>query len=113
MLDTLREHSWPGNVRELEHVVQRAIVDSASLDDAQMIRGLLGPSTEEPASSDGPFIGGDLTLQELEKRHIEAVLRRCGGNRTRAAEILGIERKSIYRKAKRLGIELDPEGESQ
>ena len=113
VLDTLREHSWPGNVRELEHVVQRAIVDSASLDDAQMIRGLLGPSTEESPSSDGPFIGGDLTLQELEKRHIEAVLRRCGGNRTRAAEILGIERKSIYRKAKRLGIELDPEGESQ
>jgi DNA-binding NtrC family response regulator len=50
-----------------------------------------------------------MTLKELEKRHIEAVLRRCGGNRTRAAEILGIERKSLYRKAERLGIALDPE----
>ena len=112
VLDTLRDHSWPGNVRELEHVVQRAIVDSASLADAQLVRGLLGPSIEEPPSSDGPSIGGNLTLKELEKRHIEAVLKRCGGNRTRAAEILGIERKSIYRKAKRLDIELDPEGET-
>ena len=67
-------------------------------------------SIEEAESSPtGPSIGDDLTLKELEKLHIEAILRRCGGNRTRAAEVLGIERKSLYRKADRLGIPLDPE----
>ena len=112
VLEALREHPWPGNVRELEHVVQRAIVDGGSLTDVLLVRSLLGPQPEVATSSDEPFIGDDLTLKELEKRHIEAVLRRCGGNRTRAAEILGIERKSLYRKADRFGIALDPDGET-
>ncbi len=103
-------HPWPGNVRELEHVVQRAIVDSGSLSDEQMIRSLLAAnSSNRQDIPPEPGIGDDLTLTDLERRHIEAVLRRCEGNRTRAAEILGIERKSLYRKAERLGIALDPE----
>jgi DNA-binding NtrC family response regulator len=110
VLATLTNYEWPGNVRQLEHVVQRAIVDSGSLSDPRVVRTLLdGPDKghrEEPAE---PRIGEDMTLKELEKRHIEAVLKRCQGNRTRAAEILGIERKSLYRKAERLGIALDPE----
>jgi DNA-binding NtrC family response regulator len=112
VLEALRDHPWPGNVRELEHVVQRVIVDSGSLADAQLLRALLGPAEVAAPSLDVPSIGGDLTLKELEKRHIEGVLRRCEGNRTRAAEILGIERKSLYRKAERLGIALDSEGET-
>ena len=104
----LQEYSWPGNVRELEHVVQRALVDSGSLADAQRIRtqleelgGKVDPETTAPG------IGDDITLRDLEKRHIESVLQRCSFNRTRTAEILGIERKSLYRKAERLGITLD------
>jgi DNA-binding NtrC family response regulator len=97
-------------VRELEHVIQRALVDSGSLSDSHRIRELLEGSPERTGEGETPLgIGDDLTLRELEKRHIEAVLRRCGGNRTRAAEILGIERKSLYRKANRLGITLDGE----
>jgi DNA-binding NtrC family response regulator len=110
VLDILVAHPWPGNVRELEHVVQRAIVDGSSLADEQMMRSLLsGTSSDQKDDTAGPGIGDDLTLADLERRHIEAVLRRCEGNRTRAAEILGIERKSLYRKAERLGIALDPE----
>jgi transcriptional regulator with GAF, ATPase, and Fis domain len=110
VLDLLGSHPWPGNVRELEHVVQRSIVDSGSLADALVVRSLLAGSGEaRPEAAPEPGIGDGLTLKELEKRHIEAVLKRCHGNRTRAAEILGIERKSLYRKAERLGIELDPE----
>jgi DNA-binding NtrC family response regulator len=110
VLDILNNHAWPGNVRELEHIVQRAIVDSGSLADPQVIRSLLaGPGEGRREETVEPGIGADMTLKELEKRHIEAVLRRCQGNRTRAAGILGIERKSLYRKAKRLGITLDAE----
>jgi DNA-binding NtrC family response regulator len=110
VLDILVAHPWPGNVRELEHVVQRAIVDGSSLADEQMMRSLLAvTSSDQKDDTAGPGIGDDLTLADLERRHIEAVLRRCEGNRTRAAEILGIERKSLYRKAERLGIALDPE----
>jgi DNA-binding NtrC family response regulator len=108
VLALLKAHSWPGNVRELEHVVQRAIVDSGSLADARSVQSLLSaPGDAEKLVDAAPAIGDDLTIDELEKLHIEAVLARCGGNRTRAAEVLGIERKSLYRKAKRLGIALD------
>ncbi len=108
VLEALAVHPWPGNVRELEHVVQRALVDTGGLVDVHSVVNLLvrdaaGPSAQPTA----PGIGDDLTLKELETRHIAAVLRRCSGNRTRAAEILGIERKSLYRKAERLGISLD------
>ena len=62
---------------------------------------------EQSAPAAGPAIGDDLTLEELERLHIAAVLRRYRGNRTRTAEVLGIERKSLYRKAERLGIALE------
>jgi DNA-binding NtrC family response regulator len=107
-LAMLQEYHWPGNVRELENLIQRATVDLGSLADAEAVRGLLGsPGRRETEDAISPGIGDELTLAELERLHIEAVLRRCGGNRSRAARILGIERKSLYRKAARLGIELD------
>ncbi len=111
VLEVLAEHPWPGNVRELEHVVQRVIIDSGALSDAHGVRSLLAATGANGGTErrSAPGIGDELTLTELEKRHIEAVLERCGGNRTRAARILGIERKSLYRKAERLGIALDPE----
>jgi DNA-binding NtrC family response regulator len=108
-LALLEAHPWPGNVRELENVIQRAAVDLGTLADPDGLGSVLGdrPRATEPDQC-RPSIGDDLTLEELERAHIEAVVRRCGGNRTRAAKILGIERKSLYRKAQRLGIELDP-----
>ncbi len=112
VLAIFESYDWPGNVRELEHVVQRALVDSGSLSDGPGIRELLEHDSNDLGERKAARgIGDNLTLRELEKRHIEAVLRRCGGNRTRAAEILGIERKSLYRKANRLGVTLDSEEE--
>jgi DNA-binding NtrC family response regulator len=109
VLSLFDAHPWPGNVRELEHVVQRTLVDTGSLTDVRRVREILDAAgkgqSESPKLS---AIGDNLTLEELERLHIAAVLKRCGGNRTRAADILGIERKSLYRKAKRLGIPLDP-----
>ena len=85
-IDLLREYPWPGNVRELENVVQRAAVDLGSLPRRRRRSSRLLPPADHGAPATGPAIGDDLTLEELERLHIEAVLTRCGGNRTRAAE---------------------------
>lgn len=111
-LEKLEQYSWPGNVRELEHVVQRALIDLGGLADAEALSRVL-PSEEDLESPAGPGsaverAGDEITLEELERLHIIATLRRWKGNRTRTAASLGIERKSLYRKAQRLGIDLDP-----
>jgi DNA-binding NtrC family response regulator len=108
----LTNHHWPGNVRQLEHVIQRAIIDSGGLSDHEVVTRILDSLDDEAADGDSlPSVGDDITLKELEKLHLEGVLRRCEGNRSQAARILGIERKTLYRKADRLGIDLDPEEE--
>ena len=105
VLRRLAAFSWPGYVRQLEHVVQRAIIDSGGLADADAVTTVLAAMDDRDAeAANQPAIGDDLTLTELERLHIKAVLERCAGNRTRAARILGIERKSLYRKIVRLGI---------
>jgi len=112
VVDLLSNHPWPGNVRQLEHVVQRAIIDSGGLDDPDSLARILSLMDDDVTSADAaPAVGDEVTLKELERLHVAAVLRRCSGNRSQAARILGIERKTLYRKAKRLGIDLDPEEE--
>lgn len=104
-ISLLSGYSWPGNVRELEHLVQRCLIDHGSMMDSQKVQAFLKPTTvSEPQAGSGPLIGDDITLEALERLHIKAVLESSGGNRTRSAEILGIERKSLYRKINRLGI---------
>ena len=114
VLDVLQSHDWPGNVRELEQVVRRLLIDTGGLWDAPALRRILshlpqpadGVSTTSrplplPAGGDdGPDL---VTLEEAERRHVIAVLEACGGNRTRAAGILGIERKTLGRKLSRWG----------
>jgi len=112
VVDLLSDQPWPGNVRQLEHVVQRAIIDSGGLDDPDSLARILASMDDDvPGADTVPTVGDEITLKELERLHVDAVLRRCSGNRSRAARILGIERKTLYRKAKRLGIDLDPEEE--
>jgi DNA-binding NtrC family response regulator len=107
VISMLQQQPWPGNVRQLENLVQRAMVDLESLSDLEGLSRLLTRHDESEVAQQLPAIGDDLTLTELERLHIEAVLERHKGNRSRTAEVLGIERKSLYRKAERLGIDLD------
>jgi DNA-binding NtrC family response regulator len=112
VVNLLINHPWPGNVRQLEHVVQRAIIDSGGLSDHDVVAQILRSMDDRETTADKqPKAGDVITLKELERCHLEAVLRRSEGNRSRAARILGIERKTLYRKAQRLGIDLDPEEE--
>jgi len=93
-LQVLRNYRWPGNVRELENVVQRLVVmTDGELIDVPDLPSLMRFS----ALGKGGF---DRTLAEVEAEYIRNVLASVGGNRTRAAEILGIDRKTLREKLK-------------
>ena len=103
-LDALLRHTWPGNVRELRNTIARRVVSSrGSLIEAF---DLTDPVTAAPAVlHDQPF--ADLpTLDDLERRYLLHVLDAVKGNRTRAAEVLGVDRRTLYRMAERFGIPL-------
>jgi len=97
MLRILIDYSWPGNVRELENVIQRAITlcqqETLFPEDlpASMIQEL-----DEDLVEKG--LRKKYSLDQLEKEYIQKVLIEAGGNKTRAAEILGLDRKTLYRK---------------
>jgi len=106
-------YSWPGNVRELENVIERAITLSqgariTSDDLPPRIRVERGGNKTPPLSADDleDLFSGLPSLDELERRYILHVLEATGSNRKRAAEILGINRKTLYRMAARFEIEL-------
>jgi two-component system response regulator AtoC len=100
VLDMLSSYPWPGNVRELENVVERAIALNTS--------GLLTPAdfTEEfqriPKGS-VIFPPELVPLDEIERQYILHVLQRLNGNMSRAAEILQIDRRTLYRMVERFG----------
>jgi two-component system response regulator PilR (NtrC family)/two-component system response regulator HydG len=88
---------WPGNVRELENVVERAV----ALAEGRMIEPAdLPPAMRERKNQDrlAAALAQGLTLEELEREYIERVLEAEGGNKTRAAQRLGLDRKTLYRK---------------
>jgi DNA-binding NtrC family response regulator len=98
--ETLRiliDYSWPGNVRELENVIQRAI--TLSQQETILPEDLPASMISE---LDEDIVGKGLrkkySLDQLEKEYIQKVLIEAGGNKTRAAEILGLDRKTLYRK---------------
>ncbi len=101
-LKALKEYDWPGNIRELENTVERAVVlsqgDGIELEDL-MYHGIgAGPAALSSLS------GNSKTLADMEKEYIKAVLKAQFGNKTRAAEILGIDRKTLWSKIKKYKI---------
>jgi DNA-binding NtrC family response regulator len=103
-LDALLRHTWPGNVRELRNAIERLVVSSrGSLIEAFDLTDTV--ATAPHVVQDQPF--SDLpTLDDLERRYLVHVLDAAKGNRTRAAEILGVDRRTLYRMAERFGIAL-------
>jgi DNA-binding NtrC family response regulator len=105
-------YSWPGNVRELENVIERAITLSQggriTADDLPPRIRVDTSNGTPPLSADdlSELFSGLPSLDELERRYILHVLDATGNNRKRAAEILGINRKTLYRMAARFEIEL-------
>ena len=102
----LQEMSWPGNVRELENTVNRlAIFASTRQITSDDVESEAHRPAEIPAAHAAAAVPPDRLL-ELERQHILQILKQTRGNRSEAARRLGIERKTLYRKALRLGIDL-------
>jgi DNA-binding NtrC family response regulator len=105
-VSALTNYRWPGNVRELENTIERLVVLSrgSNVDLADLpFKPPTGPDLEERLFTDLP------SLDEIERRYLLHVIDQVGGNRTRAAEVLGIDRRTLYRMAERFGIALSEE----
>jgi DNA-binding NtrC family response regulator len=100
-LDVLVRYGWPGNVRELENVVERALIlcDGGSIEPEHLPLGV----RLEPAFGGHEEDGKLVSLEEVERRYIKRVLQECKGHRQRAAQILGISERNLYRKLKEIG----------
>lgn len=100
-LKMMVQYDWPGNVRELENVIERAVI-LARTDTITQALLPIGTNRERPSAAheQAPLVA----LEEIERRHIEAVLARTGSHKSRSAEILGISRKTLDRKIVEYGL---------
>jgi len=96
-LAALENYSWPGNVRQLQHMMERLTIlaPQGKIDEAAVKEAI---ELTEPRDSSSE------TLADTEADHIRRVLAATGGNKSRAAKILGIERKTLYRKLERITL---------
>ncbi|MNU73040.1 Transcriptional regulatory protein ZraR [compost metagenome] len=99
-LDILIRHSWPGNVRELENVIQRSLIMGRGSIDVKDLSDYLKIQTPKNSGNRQSSQTEFLTLKEQEKEYILKVLDSVDQNKTKAAEILGIDRKTLGQKIK-------------
>jgi two-component system, NtrC family, response regulator AtoC len=96
-LASLGSYPWPGNVRELENVVERAAILCET--DLVGIRDLSIPGGPVPQEK-----GAGSSLEDMERDYILRVLRECHGNQSKASQVLGIDRKTLYLKLRKYGL---------
>jgi len=102
VMQLLMTYHWPGNVRELEHVIERALIMTGG---AMITAKDLPPHIQGPAE---PIVNlsipeNGLSLEEVEKELLRRALAKAGGNKSRAAQLLGITRRKLYSMLERLG----------
>ncbi len=106
-MEILIEYDWPGNIRELENVIERAAIlcrnDTIQPEDLSLPSATL--SLPAMTGSDNP-VGTAIPLKEIERFHIEGVLRSFRGNKTETAKVLGISLKTLYTKIQQYQIKL-------
>ena len=107
---TLVAYSWPGNVRELESTIEYAVLHARghNVVPEDLPEKLQSPQVRAAARSPLSALFEDLpSIDELERRYLLYILDVAAGNRTRAAEILGVDRRTLYRMIERFGISTD------
>jgi transcriptional regulator with PAS, ATPase and Fis domain len=106
VMHVFERYDWPGNVRELRNVIERAtIVAQGRVIDVQDLPPLSGFSAPHPpAASASADLAPGTTVDEAERRLIEITLEHTGGNKTRAAEMLGISLKTLHNKLNRMNL---------
>jgi DNA-binding NtrC family response regulator len=104
-MELLLGYSWPGNVRELENVIERAVTlgRGKAIMPADLPDLLSGDEQWEREA----LFGKEVPLEELEKEYIKHILRKTKGHQTRTATILGIDRRTLYRKIRKYHLEKD------
>ena len=104
--ERLMTYDWPGNVRELGNCLERAVAlanfEEIQVDD--LPDKIRAAATRRHPTLSGTELPELLTLEEIERRHVIRVLEACEGNRTDAAKMLGLDRKTLYRKLLRWGV---------
>lgn len=102
-LELLRRYTWPGNVRELQNAIEHGLVlcDGPVIEPKCLPQEIQAPHLAQATSATAT---GPMTLEEVEKQALVDALRRAGGNKKRAAELLGIHRPTLYAKLKRFGL---------
>jgi DNA-binding NtrC family response regulator len=110
----LQRYHWPGNVRELENVIERAVSLSHGPlvlpDDLPEVVRTVESETPRRETQDKSQLP---TLEEVEKQYLMRVLREVGGNKVKAARVLGIDRRTLYRMAERFGLEVGESNDEQ
>jgi len=92
-VQALKDYTWPGNVRQLQHLVERLVILAERIDEETVQNALTAmESRERPVE----------TLADAEDEQIRKVLAATGGNKSKAAQVLGIERKTLYRRIERM-----------
>ena len=104
-LEATQEYAWPGNVRELENALERAaILSTGSVIPVTALPERITQPRSEPLVADRT--PANPTLEAIERAYIMWVLQSEGGNKSRAAEALGIDPSTLYRKLSRYGVEI-------
>ncbi|HYS78802.1 MAG TPA: helix-turn-helix domain-containing protein [Candidatus Dormibacteraeota bacterium] len=104
-MEVLRRHHWPGNVRELENAIERALV--LARDDVLWVDDLPETFRARPGGA-SRLDGQPVPLSEVEREYILRTLRTVHGNKAAAARLLGVDRKTLYRKLELYGIRPSP-----